>query len=139
MIEHLLFNCQSQRTEARDAQNRGQRSEVRERPMFNFKLAHCPRSLAAYPRSFTFYLTRPTRSILLSNFDFLLDGCSHGAIDRVVHPLSGGRARAFRQLPAFHSAIAERFRELVRRKNQRSAVSLWPRVADGPAGGQRSA
>src|SRR5207244_6429123 len=33
----------------------------------------CPRSLAAYPRSFTFYVPRSTRSILLYNFDFLFD------------------------------------------------------------------
>src|SRR5207237_9857419 len=54
-------------------------------------------------------------SFLMSNFYF---SCSRGKRDRVVHPLSGGRARTFRQLPALDAAIAERFRELVRARTQ---------------------
>src|SRR5438132_11867632 len=60
---------------------------------------------------------------LISTFYFLLDGCSHGAIHRVVHPLSGGGARAVGSLAALHAAIADGFRELVLEKKQRSEVS----------------
>src|SRR5437763_15626151 len=54
-----------------------------------------------------------------ANFSLVTDHLSlllfpRGAIDRVLHPLSGGRAWAFRQLPAFNATIAHRFREMVR-------------------------
>ena len=74
MIEHLVFNCQSSRVGAGDASRfalgarteelRGGRS-ARLLPS-NLKLARFPLA-RCYPRSFTFYVAIPIRSILLSD------------------------------------------------------------------------